>query len=166
MIISEIHGNLFDHVKYNTDSIIYHGCNNIGKMGAGFALEFKKLYPESFEKYVNDCELFKNTNNGKADIKMCGYNVHKRENGNRTISAITQHLVKSDKWPNPAKLEYIQESIKALEEINKIPEPPYNIIADRVIHCPKVGCGLGGLEWNDVRSILEGSSLRFAVYYL
>jgi len=54
-------------------------------------------------------------------------------------------------WYENAKLELIEKSCKELKEIFR-----YNLSDLPVpVYLPKVGCGNGGLNWNEVKPILE-----------
>ena len=54
MPVQFVEGDLFLN-KYNAQAFA-HGCNCVGSMGAGIAVEFKQRYPEMFEEYHRRCK--------------------------------------------------------------------------------------------------------------
>jgi len=46
-VINYINGDLFS----TKDKIILHGCNTLGKMGAGVALQMRQKYPKVYRDY-------------------------------------------------------------------------------------------------------------------
>jgi hypothetical protein len=58
-------------------------------------------------------------------------------------------------WRNPSQLSWIKEGLVCLAAS---PAHTQWRKQTRNIHIPKLGCGLGGLEWADVRPLI----VRFA----
>jgi len=137
----------------------------MGLMGSGFALEFRDTYRKTFLKYEKYCREEGRDTHGKFNMDILGTNVFKQEKGNLLICGITQSGVRTKQNIRPAKLEYIKACIDQMEAINQL-DAPFNVIKNRVIHCPRIGCGLGGLQWKDARSLFEASCLDFNIYYL
>lgn len=54
-----------------------------------------------------------------------------------------------DDWRNPSTIDRIVKSCKQLKTLTIF----YNI--HRPVYLPKVGCGLGGLDWNKVKGFLN-----------
>ena len=116
-------GNIFN----STCEFIINPVNCIGIMGKGLALQFKNLFPNNFLKYRQHC-LEGNLSIGKLLITS--------ENNRKIINFPTK-----EHWKNPSKLEYIILGLEKLEiAINR-----FNI---KSIAFPKIGSGLGGLNWN------------------
>ena len=127
-IISQ--GNIFD----SQCDFIVNPVNVVGVMGKGLALNFKIKFPNNFKKYKKFCD------DGSFDIgKLLIIN----ENNKNIINFPTKKH-----WKNKSEYEYIE---KGLEKLKKAIEN-YNI---KSIAFPKLGCGLGGLEWNIVFSMLK-----------
>lgn len=121
--------NIFDT---KMDAII-NPVNCVGVMGKGLALEFKNKYPENFLKYKKVCD------NNELTIGKCFTTF---ENGKYIVNFPTKNH-----WKNKSEYSYIEEGMLALiRHINH-----YNI---KSISIPKLGCGLGGLEWNKVKQII------------
>lgn len=57
-------------------------------------------------------------------------------------------------WRTKAKLEYIEKSVTKMLDLAS--EEDVTKIA-----LPAIGAGLGGLEWNDVKDVLEKASANY-----
>lgn len=137
-MLSEVEGDLFDSGL----PALAHGCNLQGVMGAGIAVEFRTQYPAMFDRYQALC----------AERKFhlgSVFPYRDPETGTYIFNLGTQ--------PRPgrcASLLAIEFAIiEALDTAIqwKIPR----------IGLPRIGCGIGGLEWSDVRRSLENAS-RFS----
>jgi len=51
-------------------------------------------------------------------------------------------------WEKPAELEYIEDGLKDFIA-------NWDLMGIRSIAFPKLGCGNGGLDWDEVRPIME-----------
>lgn len=117
-----------------------HGCNCAGAMGKGIALQFKMKYPHMYLKYKKLCkdELF-----SLGDIFPYDYG-----------DGVIFNLGTQATWRTKADIKAIEEAlIKMLlyahrNAINKIA-------------LPKIGAGLGGLNWNDVKHTIEKVSKSY-----
>ena len=132
-MIHFVHGNMFD-TKY--DAYI-NPVNCKGVMGKGLALEFKKRYPMNFILYKDICD--------QGKLKP-GYVYWTRD---ITTNTIIINFVTKDHWKDPSRIEWIEEGCRNLKDYWLSDQ---NIIESVAI--PKLGCGLGGLKWSDVRPIL------------
>jgi O-acetyl-ADP-ribose deacetylase (regulator of RNase III) len=121
-----------DIFKSSAEALV-NPVNCVGAMGKGLALQFKQKYPETFKAYSDACY------NGEVKIgSMFIFN----ENGKIIINFPTKKH-----WSMSSKIEYIVSGLDAL--ISDIKE-----LQIKSISIPKLGCGLGGLDWELVRSIL------------
>lgn len=118
-------GNIFN----SSCEFLINPVNTVGVMGKGLALQFKNLFPNNFLKYRQHC-LNGNLTIGKLLITT--------ENNKKIINFPTK-----EDWRNPSKLEYIILGLEKLE----IAIERFNI---KSIAFPKIGCGLVGLDWNNV----------------
>ncbi|SEF39805.1 O-acetyl-ADP-ribose deacetylase (regulator of RNase III), contains Macro domain [Eubacterium ruminantium] len=129
-MIRYITGNLF-----NSDAdCIVNTVNCEGYMGKGIAYQFKLRFPENNKKYVEYCKAGK-----LCPGKLLTY----KEKGKIIVNFPTK-----DKWRNPSLMEYI---IDGLDEFVRI-IPELNI---RKIAMPPLGCGNGGLNWEEVKNVIE-----------
>lgn len=129
-MIKYIRGNLFNS-KMQT---LTNAVNCVGVMGAGMALEFKNRYPRMFLTYKKMCDL--------RLLDIGKLHIHKEKS-----KWILNFPTKKD-WQNPSKIEYIEEGLQKLVETYK--EKGITGLA-----IPQLGCSNGGLNWNEVKPIME-----------
>lgn len=123
----------------NTDNgILFIPVNCKGSMGAGLALDAAERYPEIEAVYKKACR------DGSLDI---GKPLLTSTRDDRIILLFP---TKND-WKNGSKLEYIESGLAYFK--NAVEQHPS--LKDIPLHIPKLGCGLGGLDWNEVNPIIE-----------
>lgn len=118
-----------------------HGCNCKGAMGAGIAFQFKERYPEMYIKYKKLCDT--------GMFLPGSVFEYKHENG------YIYNLGTQATWKERAKIEYIELSF-----INMLKLAKASLVTK--IALPAIGVGLGGLEWNQVRNIIEKVSESYS----
>ena len=114
-----------------------HGCNCMGSMGKGIAVQFRQRFPEM---YINYNLMCKSGRFKPGDVYDYNYG-----NGHVYNMATQYHYCKPGQL---AKLEYIQETLRKTLEL----------ACDAHIESiamPKIGAGLGGLNWKDVKAVIE-----------
>jgi len=122
-----------------------HGCNCAGAMGKGIALQFKKKYPKMYIEYKNLCK------SGKFNLGDVFQ--YKYDKGYVFNLGTQKH------WRTRAKLNAIEESIDRMlcfASKNNIDK----------ISLPKIGAGLGGLNWDDVKQIIEKVNAKYPLIKL
>jgi O-acetyl-ADP-ribose deacetylase (regulator of RNase III) len=112
--------------------------NCVGVMGRGIALQFKKAYPNNFKKYKAACE-----NKKVIPGRMFIHNTDRCIMPRYIINFPTKR-----NWKNKSRIEDIESGLKAL--VKEVRELGISSIA-----IPPLGCGLGGLDWNIVCSMIE-----------
>jgi O-acetyl-ADP-ribose deacetylase (regulator of RNase III) len=132
MTVRNVTGNLFDQNLH----ALAHGCNTAGVMGAGIALEFRKRYPPMYEIYRAMC--------GTGDFRL------------GTAFAWTEELdmrplifcMATQPTPGPtASLDAIRTSLtQVLTECEAL--------GVTEVGMPRIGAGLGGLDWADVSKVV------------
>ena len=105
-----------------------------GIMGKGLALAFKTKYPAHFENYKRACQ-----NGEMTTDKVLAY---QEKNGPMIICLAT----KAD-WRDSSKMEYVSAGLDDLVKQIKT-------LGIRSVAIPKLGCGLGGLDWAKVRPLI------------
>ena len=111
-----------------------HGCNCAGAMGKGIAVSFRKRWPAMYEEYRRQC---------KSGSFKLGDVLVWEEDGDVVFNLGTQQS-----WTKKAELWAVE---KALARMIREAEAR-NV---REIALPRIGAGLGGLEWMSVRTVLE-----------
>ena len=128
-----------DILKADAEALI-NTVNCVGVMGRGIALQFRKAFPENFKVYKSACER-KKLHPGM--MLVCDLN--RFENPKYVINFPTKRH-----WKGKSKIEDIESGLKALvEEVNQ-----HNI---RSIAIPPLGCGLGGLKWEQVKPMIQNA---------
>jgi len=126
-----------DILKEETEAVV-NTVNTKGVMGKGIALQFKECFPENYKQYKKACDEGK-VETGKMFVTETGLLLNPRY----VINFPTK-----EHWKNPSKMEYIHEGLKDLVRVIQ----DKNISS---ISIPPLGCGNGGLDWNEVRPAIE-----------
>ena len=126
--------------------------NCVGFMGKGIALQFKKAYPENFEDYRKACAAGE-VQPGRMHI----FELRSMLNPKFVINFPTKR-----DWRANSRYEDIEAGLKAL--VTDVRRLGITSIA-----VPPLGCGLGGLDWNRVRPMIEAAfaplpSVRVLLY--
>lgn len=130
LLVEYTKGNMFES---DADCLI-NTVNCEGYMGKGIAYQFKRQFPENNREYEKVCKA------GKLKV---GQLLSYVENNVTIINFPTK-----DKWRAPSRMEYIENGMDALIEL--IPRLDVHKIA-----MPPLGCGNGGLEWSEVKKVVE-----------
>jgi O-acetyl-ADP-ribose deacetylase (regulator of RNase III) len=110
-----------------------HGCNCGGAMGKGIAVEFRERFPEMYAEYKERCA------DGRFKLGDCFV---------WTQKDITVFNLGTQKhWRTKAELPAIEKSVRAMVQHAEQARIPRSGL-------PKIGAGLGGLPWDQVRSVL------------
>jgi O-acetyl-ADP-ribose deacetylase (regulator of RNase III)/uncharacterized protein YwgA len=117
----------------NADCLV-NTVNCEGFMGKGIAYQFKLRFPENNKSYVKAC------NSGELTVGKVHYFV---EDGITIVNFPTKN-----KWRECSKIEYIETGMNYLVEL--LPKLDVKKIA-----VPPLGCGNGGLNWIEVKKIIE-----------
>ena len=112
--------------------------NCMGVMGKGLALEFKNRFPDNFSEYVRACRM------GRVQPgRLLVFQTYQPQVHRFIINFPTKRH-----WNDNSRLEDIEAGIQALAgEIRQR--------RIRSIAIPALGSGLGGLQWSQVRPIIE-----------
>lgn len=129
-------GDLF---KEDVEAIV-NTVNCVGVMGRGIALQFKKAYPENYNVYSLACK-HKEVVPGKMFVFETGAML----NPKFIINFPTKRH-----WRGKSRIEDIE---LGLVDLRKVIEKN-NI---KSIAIPPLGSGLGGLNWNEVRNLIENA---------
>jgi O-acetyl-ADP-ribose deacetylase (regulator of RNase III) len=133
-MIHPVHGNI---LTADTEALV-NTVNTQGIMGKGIALQFKRAFPDNYKAYKKVCD-----NNELQPGKMFVFDRHTFTNPRYIINFPTKVH-----WRSPSRYEYIESGLQALvKEIKSR--------AIRSIAIPPLGSGLGGLEWDKVRALIE-----------
>ena len=112
--------------------------NCVGFMGKGIALQFKQAFPKNFKAYEAACRV------GRVlPGRMFIY-----ENGRLINPRYIINFPTKRHWRGNSRIADIRSGLKALiTDIRKL--------GIRSVAVPPLGCGLGGLDWRQVRPMIE-----------
>jgi len=122
---------------------IVNTVNCVGVMGRGIALQFKKQFPENFKEYELACKQ-----NEVVPGKML---IH--ETGSLIGPKYIINFPTKRHWRGASRMEDIESGLQALADV-------INKLEIKSIALPPLGCGLGGLDWNEVRKRIENTLTR------
>lgn len=108
--------------------------NCVGVMGKGVALEFKRRYPKMYDEYVELCK--------QGQVRLGQPYYYSDLIGTSIINFPTK-----DHWKSPSRLSYIESGLKWFVE-------NYRNLGIRSIAFPPLGCGNGGLSWENVGPLM------------
>jgi O-acetyl-ADP-ribose deacetylase (regulator of RNase III) len=133
-----------DLLKQDDVDAIVNTVNCVGVMGKGIALQFKNKWPDNFKAYAAACKSG-SVRPGTMFVFDSGAIVRP----NFIINFPTK-----DHWRGKSKIEFIRDGLVDLVvQIKRL-----NI---RSIAIPPLGCGNGGLDWNDVRPMIVAAFADF-----
>jgi len=127
-------GNL---LEANADALV-NTVNTVGVMGKGVALMFKDAFPENFKAYEKACK--------EKRVRLGEMFVTEREDllGPKWII----NFPTKGHWKYPSQIKWIEDGLADLARV----------IEDKKIQSiaiPPLGSGNGGLQWTDVRPLIE-----------
>jgi O-acetyl-ADP-ribose deacetylase (regulator of RNase III) len=111
--------------------------NCVGVMGGGLAKAFAIEFPDMEEDYIRCCT--------KGLLEPGS--LHTYYSNLRNQPMVINFPTKDD-WIHPSEYEYITSGMKALITLVE----KFTI---RSVAIPALGCGLGGLRWDRVKSIID-----------
>lgn len=128
------------------EGVVLHGCNCVGGFGSGVAGAIRRKWPDVYEAFKE---------NGVGEELLGTTEFLMRSTRPRLVVAngYTQINCGND-GKRYADLDAVNSCVKAGVE--------YADAFDLPLYMPKIGCGLGGLSWDDeVKTIIENASQEF-----
>jgi O-acetyl-ADP-ribose deacetylase (regulator of RNase III) len=112
--------------------------NTVGVMGKGIALQFKKAFPENFKDYKRACD--------HGEVQPGTMFVH--QTGTIAYPHLIINFPTKRHWKGKSKLQDITAGLDDLVRVLR----DHHITSVAV---PPLGCGNGGLDWAEVRPLIE-----------
>lgn len=119
---------------------LVNSVNCVGVMGRGIALQFKNLYPANFKSYASACK--------RDEVKPGRMFVF--ETGQITNPRFIVNFPTKRHWRGKSRIEDIESGLQSL--VQEVKERGIRSIA-----IPPLGSDLGGLNWRDVRPLIEAT---------
>jgi O-acetyl-ADP-ribose deacetylase (regulator of RNase III) len=135
-MIKETTANLFEA---KAEALI-NAVNCVGVMGKGIALQFKQKFPaDYFNAYKLACQT--------GELAIGSVQVYELKNAQTNPRYIINFPTKRH-WREQSRIEYIEGGLQSLIEAVE----RYKI---KSIAMPALGCGLGGLDYEEVKPLIE-----------
>ena len=139
IMIEEGRGNL---LEADVNALV-NTVNIVGVMGKGIALQFKRAFPANFRAYREACQ--------RGEIRL-GH-VWTFDTGVLGSRRYILNFPTKGHWRDQSRIEDIRAGLDSL--VATVAERGIGSVA-----IPALGCGNGGLEWHDVRPLIEGACAR------
>jgi len=135
-MIELAHGNM---LEADAEALV-NTVNCVGLMGKGIALQFKQAYPDNFRAYEKACR--------SHQVRPGHMFVH--ETGQMMNPRYIVNFPTKRHWRGMSRLDDIRTGLKALvDEVDRL--------GVQSIAVPPLGCGNGGLNWWEVRPLIESA---------
>ncbi len=131
-------------IEFRNDDLFQSECealinpvNCVGVMGGGLAKIFKNKYPDMYKDYRQYCK--------EGKLRPGGLHIYV------DVDESPEYIINfptKDNWLEDSKIEYVIDGLKSLKRIIK----DLNI---KSIGIPAIGSGLGNLNYEDVKPLLE-----------
>src|SRR5262249_34013059 len=126
-----------DILKADAEALV-NTVNCAGVMGRGIALQFKRAFPENFTAYAAACR--------REEVprgRMLAVETRRPANPRYIVNFPTKRH-----WKEKSRMADIEHGLEALvADVKRL--------GIRSIAVPPLGCGLGGLDWSEVRPRIE-----------
>ncbi len=134
-------------IEYKTGDIVsedaealVNSVNCVGIMGRGVALQFKNAFPENFKAYEEACRR-----NELQPGRLFIFRTNQLSNPKYIINFPTKRH-----WRGRSRISDIEAGLEALvTEVRRL--------GIQSVAIPPLGSGLGGLEWSDIRPLIEAA---------
>lgn len=144
MIIDTVEGDLISIFKSGAGHLI-HGCNCFHIMGAGIARQIAREFPQALD-------ADEETAYGSRD-KLGTFSLWDHFAKNKIVYGINMY---TQYRPGPnAEYSAIMEGFRLVNVAFKGSTLPFYI--------PKIGCGIGGLEWEHVEDVINLATMDIEI---
>jgi O-acetyl-ADP-ribose deacetylase (regulator of RNase III) len=131
---------------FESDAVyLGHGVNVCGVMGAGIAKTFREKYPHNYTNYKAACEA--------GRLLPGGFMVVPERSVDRDGLVLITNLASQEKPGADASYNWLFGSLYSWA--SQAAEPNRLRLYGGRIAIPEIGCGIGGLEWDKVKHIIE-----------
>lgn len=126
-----------DILKAQAEALV-NTVNCVGVMGRGIALQFKQAFPDNFKAYAVACR--------REDVQPGRMFVF--DTGKLTLPRYIINFPTKRHWRGKSRIEDIRAGLAALADTVRE-------LGIRSIAVPPLGAGLGGLDWPEVRALID-----------
>lgn len=140
-----------DITKITFDAMIVHGVNCKGVMGSGVAKALRDKYPEVFTSYRDYYESFIDDKLSDPRDLLGNVNYVQLDMDLTVANAFTQF----DYGRDGRKYVSYDSVFDAFTDVNQSLHELWDIGRGQDLYFPKIGAGLGGGNWNVIKTIIE-----------
>jgi O-acetyl-ADP-ribose deacetylase (regulator of RNase III) len=133
-MIHYVRGDLF---RSNAEALV-NPVNTVGVMGKGLALQFRERFPGLYPAYQKACQ--------RGEVRIGRVFVFDR--GPSSSPRFILNFPTKAHWKDPSRLEYIRAGLVDLVRVVRE-------LGIRSLAVPALGAGLGGLDWREVKPLIE-----------
>ena len=126
-----------DILKSETEALV-NTVNCVGVMGRGIALQFKQQFPANYKAYAVACE--------REEVQPGRMFVF--DTGELTLPRYIINFPTKRHWRGKSRIEDIKAGLFALAD-------EVRVRGIRSVAIPPLGSGLGGLNWAEVKPLIE-----------
>lgn len=137
-----IHLTSGDLLNTEADALV-NTVNTVGVMGKGIALQFRQAFPDNYKIYRKAC-----VNNEVLPGRMLVVETH------LLVPRFIINFPTKRHWQSRSRIEDIEIGLSDL--VIKV-----RLHGIQTIAIPPLGCGNGGLDWNDVRPLIENAFIDY-----
>ena len=134
-MITDASGNLLDA---QVDALV-NAVNTVGVMGKGIALQFRRAYPAMYREYAKAAKA--------GDIHLGRMHVWSNDE-TLTVPRYIVNFPTKGHWKDRSRLADVESGLDDLVKV-------IHHLGIASIAVPPLGCGNGGLEWAQVRPLIE-----------
>ena len=127
-----------DLLTAKVDALV-NPVNTVGVMGKGLARQFKLAHPDMFEAYVSACH--------SGELVVGRVHVFAIAQPRPDHPRFILNLPTKRHWRGKSKLEFVRDGLAAL--VDAVETHAIDSLA-----MPALGCGHGGLDWDEVRPLI------------
>ena len=127
-----------DNLLLSNAEALVNTVNTAGVMGKGVALQFRERFSENYLRYKKAC--------AKGEVQTGKMFITETD-----LLSEPKYIINfptKQHWKGKSKIEYIEDGLDDLLRV--IQEKNIQSIA-----IPPLGCGNGGLDWKDVKTLIE-----------
>jgi O-acetyl-ADP-ribose deacetylase (regulator of RNase III) len=121
------------------NKVIAHVCNDRGGWGRGFVVALSARWPEPERDY--------RTWSRTTDFRLGALLLVQVEHDTWVANMVAQHGYRAASNQTPLHYDALEECLNTLSE--------HAARLGASVHMPRIGCGLVGGNWDDVRALLD-----------
>ena len=144
-----VYGDLLAHALQDRFDVIVHGCNCFHTMGKGIAKQIKIQFPEAYAADLRTeyGSSYKLGSISVANVNRVGTLRPRKLIHFRVVNAYTQFFVGKH-----ANLDCIRTCFNQIFTV-------FGSVTR--IGIPRIGCGIGGLRWEEVENEIHGAAFAY-----